>query len=81
MLSLRAISDTATAPFPAPAAVLFNQTRQQTEPLALAGYLARHPGEIVRLMRFARQIARTRSKLTGALAIFAPGALISSPGK
>ncbi len=69
MLSLRAISDTAAAPFPAPPAVLFNQTRQKTEPLALASYLARHPGGIMRLARFARQVASARRSLTSALAI------------
>ena len=69
MLSLRVISDTAAAPFPAPPSVLFNLARQRTEPLALARYLARHPGGVVRLMRFARQIAVARNSLTGALAI------------
>lgn len=69
MLSLRVISDTAAAPFPAPPAVLFNLARQKTEPLALAAYLARHPGGVVRLMRFARQIGVARNSLTSALAI------------
>ena len=36
---------------------------------ARARYLARHPGGVVRLMRFARQIAVARNSLTGALAI------------
>ena len=69
MLSLRVISDTAAAPFPAPPAVLFNLARQKTEPLALARYLARHPGGVVRLLRFARQIGVARNSLTSALAI------------
>lgn len=69
MLSLRVISDTAAAPFPAPPAVLFNIHRQKTEPLRLLGYLARQPAGIVRLMRFARQIDVARRSLTSALAI------------
>ena len=71
MLSLRVISDTAAAPFPAPPAVLFNLARQKTEPLVLARYLVRHPGGVVRLWRFARQIGVARNSLTSALAILA----------
>ncbi len=69
MLSLRVISDTAAAPFPAPPSVLFSLARQKTEPLALACYLACHPHRVVRLARFARQIAEARHELTGALAV------------
>ena len=71
LLSLRAISDTAAAPFPAPPEVLFNQERQKTEGLVLGGYLLRHPLGVVRLLRFARQIAAARRLLTGALTIVA----------
>lgn len=67
LLSLRAISDTAAAPFPAPPAVLFDLARQQTDPRRLAGHLLRHPAAIVRLLRFSRQIARARSSLAAAL--------------
>lgn len=69
LLSLRVISDTARAPFPAPPHVLFDLARQKTEPLTLIKYLARHPAGIVRLMRFARQIAVARAGLTSALAV------------
>lgn len=69
MLSLRVISDTAAAPFPAPPGVLFDLARQKTAPLVLAKYLARHPAGLVRLSRFARQIAAARSSLTSALAV------------
>jgi nucleoside phosphorylase len=69
LLSLRVISDTAAAPFPAPASVLFNLAEQKTERLALARYLARHPRGLVRLSRFARQIAVARASLTSALAV------------
>jgi adenosylhomocysteine nucleosidase len=70
-LSLRVISDTAAAPLPLPAGVLFNLAAQKTEPLTLARYLARRPGAVVRLARFARQIAAVRANLTSALALLA----------
>ena len=67
MLSLRVISDTAAALFPAPPTVLFDLRRQKTDALKLTVYLARHPFGVVRLMRFARQIAFARANLTVAL--------------
>ena len=67
MLSLRAISDTAAAPFPAPPAVLFDLAWQKTDAFKLATYLLRHPFRVVRLMRFARQIASARATLGTAL--------------
>ncbi len=69
MLSLRVISDSAAAPFPAPPGVLFDLARQKTEPLVLAKYLARHPSGVVRLTRFARQVAAARASLTSALTV------------
>lgn len=67
MVSLRAISDTAAAPFPAPPSVLFDLKRQRTSATHLGGYLVTHPFAIVRLMRFARQIAGARARLAAAL--------------
>lgn len=67
MLSLRAISDTAAAPFPAPPDVLFDLERQQTNATRLARHLFSHPSAVVRLMRFARQIALARASLSAAL--------------
>lgn len=67
MLSLRAISDTAAAPFPLPPAVLFDLDRQKTDGFELATHLLRHPSRIVRLTRFARQIAAIRATLGRAL--------------
>ena len=67
MLSLRAISDTAAAPFPAPPDVLFDLERQQTSATRLARHLFTHPSAVVRLMRFARQIAFARASLAAAL--------------
>ena len=69
LLSLRVISDTGGAPFPVPAAVLFNLTAQKTEGLVLARHLVRHPTRVVRLACFARQIAAARASLTNALAV------------
>jgi adenosylhomocysteine nucleosidase len=67
MLSLRAISDTAAAPFPAPPEVLFDLERQGTEMLKFTAHLLKHPSAVVRLIRFARQIATARANLGAAL--------------
>ncbi len=67
MLSLRAISDTAAAPFPAPPGILFDIARQQTDAFRLGRYLLRNPPAIVRLMRFSRQIELARAHLAVAL--------------
>lgn len=67
MLSLRAISDTALAPFPAPPSVLFDLERQKTNTTALGQYLLRHPPALVRLVRFTRQVALARATLGKAL--------------
>ena len=67
MLSLRAISDTLREPFPAPPAVLFDIEQQKTHIAGLAAYLIRKPTAIGPLIRFARQIGRTREKLADAL--------------
>jgi nucleoside phosphorylase len=71
MLSLRGISDSAAAPLPAPAAVLFDVVRQKTRGGKLAGYVLRHPAAFVRLLRFSRGISRARASLTTALAVLA----------
>ncbi|MEP6936724.1 MAG: hypothetical protein ABI871_01510 [Chthoniobacterales bacterium] len=67
MLSLRAISDTAVAPFPAPAEILFDIDIQRTPYLLLARHLLRHPDTAGRLIRFSRQIAHARMSLANAL--------------
>ncbi|MGB8343194.1 MAG: hypothetical protein WCE51_16540 [Chthoniobacterales bacterium] len=67
MLSLRAISDTIAAPFPAPPEVLFDLERQRTNPWRLTGHLLTHPSAIVGLARFARQVALARTRLATAL--------------
>jgi nucleoside phosphorylase len=67
MLSLRAISDTVAAPFPAPPSVLFDLARQRTSVTRLGRHLVTHPLAVVRLIRFARQIAAARASLAAAL--------------
>jgi len=67
MLSLRVISDSVRQPFPAPPRVLFDIERQRTDFAKLVPYLLRHPATTLRLLRFARQIARAREALTDAI--------------
>jgi len=67
LVSLRAISDTTAAPFPAPARVLFDLEQQRTRSARIAGYLLTHPIALFRLKRFARQIATARAELAVAL--------------
>jgi adenosylhomocysteine nucleosidase len=71
LLSLRAISDTPRQPFPAPLSVLFDIERQRTDTGRLTSYLLKHPIAVWRLIRFARQIARGRERLTNAIATIA----------
>jgi adenosylhomocysteine nucleosidase len=66
-LSLRTISDSPKDPFPAPPHVLFDIERQRTNYGSLAAYLLRHPGSISKLLRFSKQIARSRANLTSAI--------------
>jgi adenosylhomocysteine nucleosidase len=67
MLSLRAISDTSSEPFPAPAEVLFDVAKQKTDFARLGSYLLLHPGAVGRLNAFRQQIAVTRRALADAL--------------
>ena len=67
MLSLRAISDTAAEPFPAPPRVLFDLEKQKTNYARLAFYLATHPGAFSRLNAFRQRVALARKSLTAAL--------------
>ena len=67
MLSLRAISDTAAEPFPAPPNVLFDIKKQKTDYARLAFYLAMHPGAVSRLRAFQQRVAVARKSLTVAL--------------
>ena len=67
MLSLRAISDTPSEPFPAPPNVLFHLEKQKTDFARLGLYLLSHPGAISRLNSFRQRIAGARKNLTAAL--------------
>lgn len=67
MLSLRAISDTPSEPFPAPPDVLFDLEKQKTNFGRLALYLVTHPVALLRLNAFRQRIAVARQALTSAL--------------
>ena len=67
LLSLRVISDAPDTPLPLPAGVLFDLDRQKTDLGPLLMHLAKHPPDIWRLVRFARQIKRARRILTAAI--------------
>ena len=67
MLSLRAISDTPSKPFPAPPNVLFDLEKQKTNLGRLALYLVTHPGALMRLNAFRQRVALARQSLTSAL--------------
>lgn len=67
LLSLRAISDTPSEPFPAPAHILFDLEKQQTDFARLALYLVTHPGAFSRLKAFRERIAVARQALARTL--------------
>src|SRR5213075_460354 len=67
MLSLRAISDGAEQPFPAPAHVLFDLAKQKTDFVRLGSYLVAHPAAVSRLNAFRRRIGLARKALADAL--------------
>jgi adenosylhomocysteine nucleosidase len=67
ILSLRAISDTAAEPFPAPAEVLFDIANQKTNFIRLGSYLVSHPGAFARLNAFRQRVAVARRSLAKAL--------------
>jgi len=66
-LSLRVVSDTPARPLPAPPAVLFDLQRQRTPMTRLAGYALKYPAVLGRLLRFQRQIVRSRRTLADAI--------------
>ena len=67
LLSLRVISDTPRNLFPAPTDVLFDIEQQQTQMLKMAKHFLSHPNRVLRLVQFARRIARARKTLATAL--------------
>jgi adenosylhomocysteine nucleosidase len=67
MLSIRAISDTASEPFPGPATVLFDVAKQKTDFVRLGVYLITHPGAFGRLNAFRKRVTVARKALADAL--------------
>ena len=67
MLSVRAISDSAVEPFPAPAHVLFDLAKQKTDFVRLGSYLLSHPNAVARLNRFRKRVGLARKTLTETL--------------
>jgi nucleoside phosphorylase len=67
ILGLRVVSDCPAAPFPAAPHILFDIEKQRTDFLRLAGYIARKPASISRLIGFSRQITMAKAKLADAL--------------
>lgn len=67
LVSLRAISDTARQPLPAPPHILFDIENQRTNMMRLVQYFCKHPTRLRGLIRFTSQISRAREALTEAL--------------
>jgi adenosylhomocysteine nucleosidase len=67
MLAIRAISDTASEPFPAPANVLFDIAKQRTDFVRLCAYLTTHPSAFGRLNAFRKRVTVARKALADAL--------------
>lgn len=67
LVSLRAISDTARQPLPAPPHILFDIENQRTNMMRLVQYFCKHPMRLRGLIRFTSQISRAREALTEAL--------------
>lgn len=67
LLALRAISDTAQTPLPAPLAEWFDLARQRPRPRRLLIYLWRRPSAIRPFVRFVRGLPAARRALTAAM--------------
>jgi nucleoside phosphorylase len=76
MLSLRAISDTPSEPFPAPAHVLFDLEKQRTDFTRLAFYLMKHPSALSKLTQFRERVGVARKALTRTLDAIMRGDLL-----
>ncbi len=72
LLSLRVISDTPAAPFPAPPEVLFDVEQQRTRVPALLAHMLRNPSAVLRLVRFSKQISLAKKNLGAALGEILP---------
>jgi adenosylhomocysteine nucleosidase len=67
LLAIRAISDTAATPLPAPLAEWFDLARQRPRPQRLLAYLGRRPSAILPFVRFVRGLPTARGALTRAM--------------
>ena len=81
LLSIRAISDAASEPFPAPANVLFDVARQKTDFVRLGSYLITHPAAFGRLNAFRKRITIARKALADALEQIVRADLLSEAPK
>jgi len=70
LLSVRAISDAAGDPLPAPYSVWFDAATQRPRIGSLLFYLATHPARIPAFARFVRNVSLARARLTLFLAGF-----------
>jgi nucleoside phosphorylase len=73
VLALRVISDSPSAPFPAPPNVLFDIEKQRTDFPQLVSYIARNPISTIRLAEFFKQVTLAKSKLADALVVVLHG--------
>jgi adenosylhomocysteine nucleosidase len=69
LLAMRAISDTADTPLPAPLAEWFDLARQRPRPRRLLAYLCRRPSAIGPFVRFLRGLPTARRALTAAMLV------------
>lgn len=68
LLSLRVITDSPSAAFPAPPKILFDIERQRTRALKFATFFLARPNRIPKLIQFAKRISSARKTLADALA-------------
>lgn len=66
-LAVRVISDTAAETLPVPSSVWFDDAAQRPRPVALLGFLLRHPSRLLPFARFVRTVRHARQQLTEAL--------------
>ncbi len=67
MITLRVISDSPAAPFPAPPEVLFDIETQRTKLSSLFVHLVRNPKAVAQLADFSKRITLVKTKLADAL--------------
>jgi nucleoside phosphorylase len=63
LMVVRAVSDTASEALPVPFGVWFQMERQRVRPMALLGWLLRHPSRVAPFARFVRRLPRVGGAL------------------